>query len=166
MSKTTLEKSKGNSPSMLELRRIEAAILRDVYQVVLERSGKEEAAATVAEAVSRSAIAQGKGMRAQLGRKPDLEDFAGLMPLWEAEGALEVEMLHKGPGRLDFNVKRCRFSEMYREMGLGEIGHLLSCNRDAEFCVGYNPDMKLTRTGTIMQGAGHCGFRYRLESKS
>ena len=52
---------------------------------------------------------------------------------------------------------------MYTEMGLGEIGHLLSCNRDELFIVGYNPDIELTRTQTIMGGAHHCDFRYRAK---
>ena len=63
----------------------------------------------------------------------------------------------------DFNVRRCRYAETYREMGLGAIGHLLSCNRDAAFCLGYDARMKLERTQTLMQGASHCDFRYRLE---
>jgi hypothetical protein len=37
---------------------------------------------------------------------------------------------------------------MYHEMGLGEIGHLLSCARDEKFIVGYAPDVELTRTTT------------------
>ncbi len=49
-------------------------------------------------------------------------------------------------------------------MGLGDIGHLLSCNRDGDFCIGYNPKMELTRTQTIMKGAPYCDFRYRLKS--
>jgi len=53
---------------------------------------------------------------------------------------------------------------MYREMGLGHIGHLLSCNRDSSFCIGYNPEMQLTRTQTIMEGAAFCDFRYRMKS--
>ena len=47
-------------------------------------------------------------------------------------------------------------------MGLGEIGHLLSCNRDASFIEGYAPGVAMTRTQTIMQGASHCDFRYRV----
>lgn len=149
--------------SMLELRKIEAAILRDVYHIVLERHGSKEAKKIVTDAVSKSAIAQGKSLRDLLGQEPDLEDFADLIPLWEADGALDVEILRRGPDRLDFNIRRCRFSEMYQEMGLAEIGPLLSCNRDAKFCVGYNPDMELTRTQTIMEGADHCDFRYRMK---
>ena len=59
-----------------------------------------------------------------------------------------------------FDVERCRYAEMYKEMGLGEIGHLLSCQRDATFCQGYDPRLKFTRSQTIMQGASHCDFRY------
>ena len=79
------------------------------------------------------------------------------------DGALEVEILHRGAERLDFNVRRCRFAEMYVEMGMRDIGHLLSCNRDAALCVGYNPEIELTRTQTIMQGQPYCDFRFRMK---
>jgi len=149
--------------SMLELRRIEAAILKDVYDVAVERLGEEEAREIISQAVSNSAIAQGKSMRGDQKEQPDLEDFADLIPLWELNGVLEVDILHRSKERLDFNVNKCSYSEMYREMGLGEIGHLLSCNRDGAFCIGYNPDMELTRTQTIMKGAKSCDFRYTLK---
>ena len=61
-----------------------------------------------------------------------------------------------------FNVTCCKYAEMYRDMGLGEIGRLLSCQRDATFCEGYDKRMRLKRTQTIMQGAGHCDFHYTL----
>lgn len=149
--------------SMLEKRRIEAAILKCVFDVLVERHGRKEAEAVIGKAVSDSAIRQGEEFRAKEAGEPDLEDFAALLPLWQAEDALQIDILEKSPEKLDFNVTRCRYSEMYKEMDLGDIGHLLSCNRDGDFCVGYNPAMKLTRTQTIMKGAGHCDFRYRLE---
>lgn len=46
-------------------------------------------------------------------------------------------------------------------MGLEEIGSLLSCVRDYEFIRGYDPEVELTRTQTIMEDASHCDFRYR-----
>ena len=49
---------------------------------------------------------------------------------------------------------------MSRDMGLSEIGDLLSCGRDGAFCTGFNPQIKLERTQTIMKGASHCDFRY------
>ena len=149
---------------ILDRRRIEAQILKHVHDVVSARSGTEEADAVIGTAVSRSAIDQGRDFATALGHTPSLQDFADIMPLWEKEDALRVEMVEASPEKLEFNIVRCRYAEMYREMGLGRIGHLLSCNRDGDFCVGYNPQMKLTRTQTIMSGASHCDFRYRLES--
>ena len=148
---------------ILERRRIEAQILKHVHDVIEARSGTEEADAVIGTAVSRSAIDQGRDFANALGHTPSLQDFADIMPLWEKEDALRVEMVEASSEKLEFNIVRCRYAEMYREMGLGRIGHLLSCNRDGDFCVGYNPQMKLTRTQTIMSGASHCDFRYRLE---
>jgi hypothetical protein len=50
-------------------------------------------------------------------------------------------------------------------MGLGKIGHLLSCNRDGTFCQGYDPNISLERKQTIMEGASCCTFRYRYKPK-
>ncbi len=153
-----------NAPlSMLELRRVEAGILKEVYDIAHERHGKEEAEAIISKAIANSAIAQGKSIRKDGDALPDLEDFADLIPLWERDGALEVDILHRAPEKLDFNISKCRFAEMYAEMGLQDIGHLLSCNRDAALCVGFNPNIELTRTQTIMQGKSHCDFRFRMK---
>jgi hypothetical protein len=57
-------------------------------------------------------------------------------------------------------VTRCKYAEAYKEMGLGRIGHLMSCNRDGTFCEGYDPNIALERAQTIMQGAPCCTFRY------
>ncbi len=150
---------------ILERRRIEALVLKHVYEVVKARSGEEEARAVIGDAVSNAAIEHGKGFAEDLGRTPDFKDFADIMPLWTKEDALEIETLESDDDSMNFNVVRCRYSEMYKEMGLGDIGHLLSCNRDGDFCRGYNPDMELTRTQTIMQGATHCDFRYKMKSQ-
>jgi len=42
----------------------------------------------------------------------------------------------------------------------------LSAGLTANFAVaeGFGPDIKLTRTQTIMQGADHCDFRYRRDA--
>ncbi|MGO1164224.1 L-2-amino-thiazoline-4-carboxylic acid hydrolase [Brucella sp. C7-11G] len=154
-----------NQMPILERRRIEALVLKNVYEVLRERSGEEEAQAAIGEAVTRSAIEQGRNFAEELGRTPDLQDFADILPLWTKDNALEIEVLSQGSDHFDFNVKRCRYSEMYRDMGLGHIGHLLSCNRDGDFCIGYNPEMKLERTQTIMKGASHCDFRYKLDAQ-
>ncbi|ARC87492.1 L-2-amino-thiazoline-4-carboxylic acid hydrolase [Rhodovulum sp. MB263] len=148
---------------ILERRRIEAMILKHVFDVISERAGRAEAEAVIGETCSRSAIEQGKALAADLDHPPTLEDFAAIMPNWTKEDALSIEPIETSAEKMDFNVTRCRYAEMYREMGLGEIGHLLSCNRDGDFCIGYNPEIEMTRTQTIMKGASHCDFRYRMK---
>ena len=148
---------------MLERRRIEAEILGEVYETVKATHGVAEARRVVSESVRRSAIAQGKTMAAAQGGAPGLKGFEAIQPLWTRGGTLEVEVREKGDKVFAFDVTRCRYAEMYREMGLAEIGPLLSCQRDGSFCEGYDPSIKLTRTQTIMQGASHCDFRYESD---
>jgi hypothetical protein len=63
-----------------------------------------------------------------------------------------------------YEVTRCAYAERYQEMGLAEIGNLLSCTRDFEFIVGYDPSIEITRTKTIMGGDSHCDFHYVRKS--
>jgi hypothetical protein len=41
------------------------------------------------------------------------------------------------------------------------LGAVLSCNRDFALIEGFNPEVELTRTQTIMGGATCCNFRYQ-----
>jgi hypothetical protein len=150
--------------SMLEKRKIEAEILKEVYETLKESHGEEVARKTIAESVRRSAIEQARQFAAAAPGGTSLKAFQEVMPLWTKGGALEIEVKEQTDQSFTFNVVRCRYAETYNAMGLGEIGHLLSCNRDGAFCEGYDPKLKLERTQTIMQGASHCDFKYRYES--
>jgi imidazole glycerol phosphate synthase subunit HisF len=149
--------------AMLERRRIEAAILKHVYDALKASHGTAVAQQTVANAVRESAVAQAREMADRVGGKTSMQTFIDRQELWTRGGALEREVIEQNEGRYRFNVTRCKYAEMYRDMGLGEIGHLLSCQRDGTFCEGYDTRLKLKRTQTIMQGASHCDFDYTYE---
>ena len=151
--------------AMLEKRRIEAAMLKHVYETLKASHGVEAAQRTVAEAVRRSAMEQAGEMAARVGGKTSLQTFIDRQELWTRGGALERDVIEESDTRYRFNVTRCKYAEMYRAMGLGEIGHLLSCQRDGTFCEGYDERIKLKRTQTIMQGASHCDFDYSFEEE-
>lgn len=148
---------------MLEKRRIEAAILKHVYDSLKETHGEAVARQAVADSVRRSSIEQAREFAAAAGGRTSLQTFIDRQGLWRMGDALTTEVREQTADRYVFHVTRCKYAEMYREMGLGEIGHLLSCQRDGTFCEGYDPKLKLTRTQTIMQGASHCDFDYRYE---
>ncbi|MGO4264155.1 L-2-amino-thiazoline-4-carboxylic acid hydrolase, partial [Lysobacter sp. TAB13] len=65
-----------------------------------------------------------------------------------------------------YNVKRCRYAETYREMGLGHIGHLLSCNRDGVFCTGYDPRISLNAGKPARRARPFCDFKYRFSDRA
>ncbi len=151
---------------ILEQRRIEANIIKPIFEEMAARLGHQEAADILRTAITRDSIAQGNAYASGEPGEATLESFHNLLPQWKQNGALEVEMLAESDTQVHYNVTRCKYAEMYSDMGLSEIGHILSCGRDGTFCTGYNPNIKLQRTQTIMQGASHCDFRYRWEDDS
>jgi hypothetical protein len=146
---------------ILTQRRIEAAFAAGLYEEMKAELGEAAAKRILAAAVIKMAKATAAEMAsAAPGGTPDLDSFRAIQPRWTAEDALRTETLRSTPDAFDFNVVRCRYAEMYREMGLSDLGAVLSCNRDGAFCEGYDPKLRLTRTQTIMGGADHCDFRY------
>jgi L-2-amino-thiazoline-4-carboxylic acid hydrolase-like protein len=154
----------GERLGILEQRRIEAAFAKGVYEEMAAELRAERAKAILSRAVVGLARQAGAAMAAEApGGAPSLEHFVSLQPLWTRGDALEIEVLRADASHYDFNVTRCRYAEMYRAMGLEELGAVLSLNRDGAFCEGYDPTPALTRTQTIMGGASHCDFRYVRE---
>ena len=146
---------------VLVRREVEARILAPVIQALGERFGREAVLETLKESIVAVARSQGAQMAEILGGC-DREAFMVSLGHWQKDGALELEILSQEDGRLDFNVTRCRYAEMYLALGIPELGDTLSCNRDFAFIEGFNPDARLTRTQTIMSGAPHCDFRFQF----
>jgi hypothetical protein len=149
---------------ILTQRRIEAAFAKGVYDEMARELGAETAKRILANAVMKLA----RATAAELAKEApegttSLDSFRALKSLWTAEDALQTETVKSTDTEYHFNVVRCRYAEMYRDMGLAELGAILSCNRDSVFCEGYDPKLKLRRTQTIMAGASHCDFRYTYE---
>lgn len=151
-----------NAIGVLKRRAIEARILAPILDALGQEFGRERVLAIVKDQIVRIAKEQGAGLASASGGR-SLPIFAGTLDHWTRGGALEIQVVEEGPEALGFNVTRCRYAEMYRELGIPELGAVLSCNRDFALIEGFNPDVTLTRTQTLMQGASHCDFRYRLD---
>ena len=149
--------------SMLARRRIEAEIIKPIYEELCDRLGSETARQIIAAAIRKSAIAEGKAFAEKVGHRLGIEGLVKISTQWSVDDALESEVIEQSDRRLVEHVTRCRYAEMYRELGLGDLGFLLSCNRDGVFCEGFDDRIKLTRSQTIMQGAPYCDFDYRLD---
>jgi len=147
---------------ILTQRRIEAAFAKGVYDEMKAELGEETAQRILSSAVIKLAKQAAAEMAKQApDGKANLDSFRAIQPRWTAEDALRIDVVKSTASEFHFNVTRCRYAEMYRAMGLADLGALLSCNRDGAFCEGYDSQLKLQRTQTLMGGATHCDFRYQ-----
>ena len=145
----------------LTKRKLQAQVIGPIYAEMVEQIGEQQAAAILDAAFRKAAIAEGRYFAEQAGGKTSMANFIQLYENWTTDGALEMKVLAASDTVFNFDITRCKYAETYKEMGLGKIGHLLSCNRDGTFCQGYDPNITLERKQTIMEGAPCCTFRYR-----
>jgi predicted ArsR family transcriptional regulator len=149
---------------LLQQREIEARIVGPLVRAFASELGQERALAIVGQVIRELARQSGGELARTLGEQT-LQAFAQSLDRWRENGALQIDVLEQTPEKLSFNVTRCRYAEMYRALGLADLGANLSCQRDYALAQGFNPNIRLERTQTIMEGAAFCDFRFQLESK-
>ena len=146
---------------LLERRRIEAGVLVPIIRAMQAEFGEERVNEVVGRTIREIARAQGEAVRdrQKVETMADLAAVNARGPL--GEGSLIVDVVEQNDERYGFNVTRCKFVEMYEEMGARDLGPLLSCGRDFAYFEGLAPGVAFDRTQTRMQGAEFCDFRYR-----
>jgi len=150
---------------LLQQREIEARIVGPLVRAFAAAFGREETLEVLRGVIVDLAHQGGADLARSLGES-SLEAFATTLGRWSENDALEIEILERSDERLSFNVVRCRYAEMYRRLGLEDLGASLSCVRDFALTEGFSSDIELNRTQTIMQGAEFCDFRFRrVEAK-
>ena len=151
-----------NEVGVLTRREIEARILAPLIGAFAAEFGRERVLEIARGVIVQIAREQGRSLAEQMGGN-SLARFVKSKENWVKGDALSMEVRQVSDAAYDFDVTRCRYAEMYRVLGIPELGAVLSCGRDFALGEGFNPDLKLTRTQTIMEGAPCCDFRYRLE---
>ena len=146
--------------TLLERRRLEAGVLVPVIRAMQAEFGEDRVNEVVGKTIRDLAREQGEAAR----RENQIDTMEALANRFQngvlREGSLIVDVVENDEARFGFNVTRCKFMEMYEEMGARDLGYLLSCNRDFAMFEGMAPDLAFSRTQTRMEGAPHCDFRY------
>jgi hypothetical protein len=149
--------------SHLQRRRIESRVLIPFIAACREKFGDAATKELVVATIRSLAVEDGARWAETYGG--DMHSLKIVAEkVWAGGGSLDIDMVAAGDDRLDFNVTRCRYAEFYKELGLADLGYLVHCNRDHAMIDGFNPDLKLTRTQTVMEGASHCDFRFTKKS--
>ncbi|MDR1042090.1 MAG: L-2-amino-thiazoline-4-carboxylic acid hydrolase [Deltaproteobacteria bacterium] len=146
---------------LIARRRIEAELIGYVYGALKEELGADRAKVLIARAIRNAARDAGAALAAQESEMPGPRTLAARQGIWAAGGALDARVLELTDDSYAYEVVRCDYATMYRELGMEELGLVASCMRDAAFIEGYAPDLALDRPETIMEGHGKCVFRYR-----
>jgi fumarate reductase iron-sulfur subunit len=148
--------------SLLARREIEARIAGPLIKAFMEKFGKEKTFEVV-EGVIKSLASESGAQLAKMVGGNSLEHFAKTVEIMSRDDALVQVVLEQDEKKFYTNCTRCRFAEMYKQLGMPELGFLLSCGRDFAMTKGFNPKLTLKRTQTIMEGAEYCDFRFHLE---
>lgn len=146
--------------TLLQQREIEARIIGPVFQAFAKELGTAKAREILAEVIKNLARTGGCSAAAAVGSN-NLLALGKTIETWRKGEALTLDILRRDDDALEFNVTRCQYAEMYRRLGMDDLGPILSCNRDAAMIEGFNPEIQFERTQTLMEGASHCDFRYR-----
>jgi hypothetical protein len=150
-----------NAVGLLNRREIEARVLAPLLRALGEEFDRERVWEITRKVIQEIAREQG----AQLANSVevnDLEHFAIAQETWKKDNAIQIEVLEQRRKKFSFNVFRCRYVEMYQHLGVPELGKMLSCNRDFAFIEGFNPNIQLIRTQTIMEGSDICDFCFKV----
>ena len=145
---------------LIEQAKIQAQVLVPLVKALQAELGTERANALVRRALGDVYRRYGEEFwrtrnRAHLGRVME-SAFA----TYARGNALEYKLVEQSEDGFGVDVVACRYAEFYKELGEPELGFLLVCDLDYATAEAFGPELKLTRTQTIMQGASHCDFRY------
>jgi L-2-amino-thiazoline-4-carboxylic acid hydrolase len=149
---------------LLERMKIQAEVVVPLLRAFRAEIGAERANQIAWKALAswRSEVARDR--HAGLSGSPSERWIQGVAASQDLIGdAVDVEMLRMERNGVDFDVTGCRFAELFRALGEPELGFALLCSMDDTIAeeIGQG-EVSLERSGTIMQGAARCDFRYAL----
>jgi|SRR5690349_19813750 len=146
---------------VIQQARIQAQVLVPLIKALQAELGEERANGIVRKALGDLYRRYGE----EFARTRDESDLGSMMSsafaAFSRGDALDYRVVEQSQDAFAIDVTRCRYAEFYKALGEPELGFLLVCTADFPMAEGLGPDIELTRTQTIMQGASHCDFRYR-----
>ena len=149
------------SVSVLEQAKIQAQVLVPLVKAMQAELGKARANAIVRKALRDLYRRYGEDFWRAKNEENVGQAMTSAFATFARDDALDFEVKQQSHDAFDIDVRRCRYAEFYKALGEPELGFLMVCSADYDMAEGFGPEIKLTRTQTIMQGASHCDFRYR-----
>jgi len=143
--------------------KIQAQVLLPLARALREEIGEARTREVMRAAIEEASRENVRDQAEQLAGSP-LEKFQVMMNHSAVDNGpqLELDVQEMKPERVRFDVKRCRYAELFQSLGEPEIGAMLLCDGDAYVAEVGGPAVEFSRSQTLMQGASHCDFCYRI----
>jgi hypothetical protein len=146
---------------VIEQAKIQAQVLVPLVKALQAELGEKRASSLVRKALGDVYRRHGEEFWRTKNEKNLGKVMASAFTTFARGDALDYGIIEQSEDAFEIDVTGCRYAEFYKELDEPELGFLLVCSADFSTAEGYDPDIELSRTQTIMQGASHCDFRYR-----
>jgi hypothetical protein len=78
--------------------------------------------------------------------------------------AIAFDIVEDSETAFEIRVTECLWASTFRAADAADLGYSWVCHPDFAMARAFNPDMRLRRDHTLMQGATHCNHRWELKS--
>ena len=146
--------------SHIKKREIQAPIVSAIINGFIKEIGKEKTLEVLSKIIEKDAIESGRNLAIEFKGNGISELSSLIREVWCDDGAMSIDVLKETETEFHFNVTKCLYAEAYQKLDIMDLGKCLSCDRDFPFNKGFNPNITLERTKTIMEGDDLCDFRY------
>ena len=153
-----------NEVPLILRREIEALILEPFLKAFAEELGEEKTREITERIISGLAEQAGREVAERM-EISSLVDFTEKVLPLSARDMLEIDYEEVTGKLLRMNVTECAYARMFERLGMKELGKQLCCQRDKSFYRGLNPDIRFSRSKTILDGCDYCDFLLELPEK-
>ena len=80
------------------------------------------------------------------------------------KNSLAMEIVEDTEKAFELKITECLWASTFLNADAGDIGHASVCIGDYTWASGFNPEIKLVRDKTLMQGHDMCNHRYILDT--
>ncbi|MHA2003044.1 MAG: L-2-amino-thiazoline-4-carboxylic acid hydrolase [Candidatus Thorarchaeota archaeon] len=71
-----------------------------------------------------------------------------------------VDFPHESDKEMQCKYTECLFAETFRELSAEDLGKIIGCDGDHPFIKTMNPNLRLERTKTLMEGHDQCNHKF------
>lgn len=130
-------------------------------KAIAEEIGKDQTIEILKKSAEERAIKDGENMAKET-NNPSLDNYNGWArnpdSFWQH--VVTYSIVEDTPKAFEFKITECLWAKTLREAKGEDFGYAIICNPDFDHASGYSPQLKLTRTKTLMQGDDCCNHRY------